>query len=73
MLSALSPVSAGVISGSAAAAVQPVAADTDRDAGPGFPPIPVIGILLATLILGIIIASKDNDNGGRFRFPNSPA
>jgi hypothetical protein len=72
-LSMLTPVSASALGGSAAVAAQPEGPPPPPppDAGPGFPPIPVIGIWLATIILAIYIVTK-NDDPGHFQFGNSP-
>jgi hypothetical protein len=72
-LSMLTPVGAGALGGSAAVAAQPEGPPPPPppQGGPGFPPIPVIGIWILTLAVAIWILTK-NDNNGHFNFPNSP-
>lgn len=56
-------------SSAAAAAASTAAAQDYRDEGMGFPPIPVLVIILATLGVGIWILTKDDDNGVDLNVP----
>jgi hypothetical protein len=56
----------------AAAATTAAAQDNYRGEGMGFPPIPVLVIILATLGVGIWILTKDDDHDGLDIEPVSP-
>jgi hypothetical protein len=68
-------VALGAMNSSTAAAAATTAAAQDgyRGEGMGFPPIPVLVIILATLGVGIWILTKDDDHDGLDIEPISPS
>ncbi|HUP67022.1 MAG TPA: hypothetical protein VM145_02275 [Sphingomicrobium sp.] len=70
-MSMLSPVGLTALGGSSAAAAQPVYPERRANDGLPPPPIPVILVALATLLVMIYIATKNDDHPNPV--PNSPA
>lgn len=56
-------------SNASTAASAAAAAQGEPRAGPGFPPIPALIVILATIGVAVWIATKDNDGGDLDIFP----